>query len=367
MGAVRIVVDARLGEGGMGIVWRGWLFHAPGTPGCDDPPLPVALKVLTPRARARPELRALFLHEADAMRALSHPNIVRFHALVDRGSELAIAMEYVDGDNLDEVIARHVARARLAASGAVPGLPGLPFGRAWHYFQQLLGALGGAHALGLVHRDVKPSNVLIRRDGMVKLSDFGIAQLSTDQLDPAARDPNVLAPGTAQYMSPEQVLQRPLDGRSDLYSAAIVLYEMIAGRTPFDIEARGEILVRHDQVETPPPPLRAFVPQAPPVLEALFARALAKDPTQRFATAIEMGEAFRIALGLPESPEWHAQAELAFAARTPTTNRESAARPSSPSSPAPPTSHPAETSRAQRMATLRIFIAERYRTMKMER
>ena len=121
---------------------------------------------------------------------------------------------------------------------------------------------------------------------------------------------------------------------------------MIAGRTPFDIEARGEILVRHDQVETPPPPLRAFVPQAPPVLEALFARALSKDPTQRFATAIEMGEAFRIALGLPESPGWHAQAELAFAARTP-------ARP--------------EPARSARMETLRDFLMERYRTVRMER
>ncbi len=343
LGEIRIVVDARLGEGGMGVVWRGWLFHAPGTPSANDPPLPIALKVLAPRARAKPELRALFLHEADAMRALEHPNVVRFHALVEHGSELGIAMEYVDGDNLEEVIARHVARARLAAAAATPGLPALPFRRAWHYFQQLLGALAGAHALGLVHRDVKPSNLLVRRDGVVKLSDFGIAQLATDPVDPSARDPNILAAGTAPYMSPEQVLQLPLDGRSDLYSSAIVLFEMLAGRTPFDVDTRGEILVRHDHVETPPPPIRSFVPQAPPVLDALFFRALAKDPAARFPTAIEMGEAFRLAMGLPESPEWHAQAELAFAARAPAPRDSARAR---------------ERARAQRMATLAaIFLA----------
>jgi serine/threonine protein kinase len=354
----------------MGIVWRGWLFHAPGTPHGDEPPSLIALKVLTPSARARPELRSLFLHEADAMRVLSHPNVVRFHALVDRGAELAIAMEYVDGDNLEEVIARHVARARLAAASAVPGLPAIPFRRAWHYFQQLLGALGGTHALGLVHRDVKPSNVLVRRDGFVKLSDFGIAQLSTESISPAARDPNALAPGTAPYMSPEQVLQLPLDGRSDLYSAAIVLFEMLAGRTPFDVETRGEILVRHDHVETAPPAIRTFVPQAPPVLDALFARALAKDPSQRFPNAIEMGEAFRLALGLPESPEWHAQAELAFAARI-TGVPEPGAAPGAnlPSAQGVPRrSVPSdEPARAQRMATLRGFLSERYQTLKLER
>jgi serine/threonine protein kinase len=240
------------------------------------------------------------------------------------------------------VISRHVARARLAGPGA---LPGLPFRRAWHYFQQLLGALAGVHAIALVHRDVKPSNVLVRRDGVVKLSDFGIAHLSNDP--PAARDPNVLAAGTGAYMSPEQVLDRPLDGRSDLYSAGIVLYEMLSGRTPFDAATRGEILVRQDHVATSPPPIRAFVPQAPPVLDVLFARALAKDPAQRFPTAIEMGEAFRTAFGLPESPEWHAQAELAFAAKS-------------------PGALSAEPARMQRMATLRLFLSEKYKTQKME-
>jgi serine/threonine-protein kinase len=326
----------------MGIVWRAWLFHAPGTPEADLPPTAVALKVLSPRLHGRAELRALFVHEAEAMRSLWHPNVVRFHALVDRPGELAIAMEYVDGETLEDVVARQVARGRLAAKGFAGALPGLPFARAWNYFQQLLGALAGTHALGLVHRDVKPSNVLIRRDGVVKLGDFGIAQLARGKTDPG-----LAAAGTAAYMSPEQVTEGPVDPRSDLYAAATVLFEMLAGRTPFDVQARGEILVRRDQVEAQPPPLRTFVPQAPPVLDALFARALAKDPAQRFQTAIELGEAFRHALGLPESPEWHAQAELARSATMPIQIR-------------------AEPARAQRMATLRDFLVERYRTVKIE-
>jgi serine/threonine-protein kinase len=355
-GGARIVLDARLGEGGMGVVWRGWLFHAPGTPHANDPPVPIALKVLTARARAQAELRALFLHEAEAMRGLAHPNVVRFHALVELGQDVALAMEYVDGDTLEDVIARNVARGRLAGPG---GLPGMPFRRAWHYFQQLLGALAAMHALGFVHRDVKPSNVLVRRDGVVKLTDLGIAQLSTDP--PETRDPNVLPPGTGAYMSPEQVLGQPLDGRSDLYAAGIVLYEMLSGRTPFDPALRGELLVRRDQVETSPPPLRAYVPQAPPVLDALFARALAKDRTQRFATAIEMGEAFRAALGIPESPEWHAQAEIAHGA----TLFASAASAAAAEAPVEtPVRAPRQAATA-RMATLREFLVDRYRTARM--
>jgi serine/threonine-protein kinase len=188
----------------------------------------------------------------------------------------------------------------------------MPFLRAWHYFQQLLGALAAAHALGVVHRDIKPSNVLVRRDGLVKLGDFGIARVSGTTSLAATRE---FAPGTGAYMSPEQVLSQPVDGRSDLYSAATVLYEMLAGRTPFGSD-QGEFLVRKDQVDAIPPPIRSVLPQAPPVLDTLFSRALAKDPAERFLDAIEMGDAFRIALGIVESPEWRAQEEIARTAKT---------------------------------------------------
>jgi serine/threonine-protein kinase len=214
--------------------------------------------------------------------------------------------------------------------------------RAWHYFQQLLGALAAVHALGIVHRDVKPSNVLVRRDGLVKLGDFGIAR-ARDAARLASTDE--FAPGTGAYMSPEQVLSSSLDGRSDLYSAAIVLYEMLSGRTPFSPD-QSEFMVRRDQVDTAPPPLRDAVPQAPPVLDALLGRALAKDPAARFATAIEMGEAFRSGLGIAESPEWRAQAEIARAAKT----MIGLGRSSSDA-----------TRTAATLATLRDFVTDRYR------
>jgi serine/threonine-protein kinase len=345
-GLVRYVVDARIGEGAMGVVWRAWRFEAPGS-GNAGPARPVALKVL--RAQPMRDARELFLREAEVLRRLSHPNIVGFDDLFEHEGAPVLAIEYVDGETLDSIITRQRARARLA--GAF-GLPCLPLMRAWHYAQQLLGALGAIHALGIVHRDVKPSNVLVRRDGLVKLGDFGIARPRD-----AARlaSTSEFAPGTGAYMAPEQVLSGAVDGRADLYSAATVLYEMLAGQTPFSAD-RSEFMVRRDQVDTPPPPIRATVPQAPPILDTLLARALAKDPAARFAGAIEMGEAFNTGLGIAESPEWRAQVDIARAAKT-------LAGDGGPSAPAPaPRSNDAT---AARLATLREFVAAGYRTKKI--
>lgn len=339
-GGARIVIDARIGEGGMGVVWRAWIFRAPGTPGAGAPE-PVALKVLRPQSMLRPGVRDLFLREAAALGRLSHPNVVGFQELFEHEGSLALAIEYVDGDTLEGIVARHVARARLAGSS---GLPGMPLLRAWYYFQQLLGALAAIHALGIVHRDVKPSNVLVRRDGLVKLGDFGIVRFAGAPLNAATQE---LAPGTGVYMSPEQVLSLPVDGRTDLYSAAIVLFEMLTGRTPFSGD-RAEYLVRKDQVDARPPPLRAFLPQAPPVVDVLFARALAKDPAVRFESAIEMGDAFRAALGLPDTPEWRAQADIARSART-----------------LIDTAGPASASEQKKIATLKEFVAHGYKTMRL--
>ncbi len=342
-GDSRLVLDARLGEGGMGVVWRAWMFQPPGLPGADRPEV-LALKVLRPSASQRAVVRDLFLREAAAMRRLSHPNVVAYHDLFEHDGCLVLAMEYVDGETLEAVIARHVARARLAGPS---GLPGMAMLRAWHYFQQLLGALAGVHALGIVHRDVKPSNVLIRRDGLVKLGDFGIARLADA---PATRATAELGLGTGAYMSPEQVLSNPVDGRSDLYSAATVLYEMLTGRTPFSAD-RGEFLVRKDQVDAAPPPVRTFLPQATFVLDALFERALAKDPAMRFGNAIEMGDAFRNGLGLPETAEWLAQADFARAARALLAAKG-------------PDTGPADVQQ-KKLATLREFVSHGYKTKRM--
>jgi serine/threonine protein kinase len=336
----RMVVDARVGAGGMGVVWRGWLFFAPNGPRAKDPAEAIALKVLRSTAQVNPELRALFTFEGETLRRLAHPNIVRFYDLFDHLGSLVLAIEYVDGATLEEVIARNVARARLAGAGS---LPGLPFRRAWYYFEQLLGALAATHGLGIVHRDVKPSNVLLRQDGIAKLTDFGIARNSSDP----SLDPGGSAPGTSLYMSPEQVLSRPLDARSDLYSAATVLYEMLTGRAPFASDA-SDFAIRQAQVERQPPPIRTYLTQAPPILDALFARALSKDPAHRFSTAIEMGAAFREALGVGESRVWGAQRELAAEAAKIATGAMA--------------SH---DDREARLATLREFVVRGYQTEKM--
>ena len=117
-------------------------------------------------------------------------------------------------------------------------------------------------------------------------------------------------------MAPEQVLNQPLDPRADLYSAAIVLYEMLTGVTPFDSPDRNELMVRAAQIQQVPAPLSSILKQAPPVLDMLMARALAKDPAQRFGSAVEFGETFRTALGLPPTPGWSLQQELADVAKT---------------------------------------------------
>jgi serine/threonine-protein kinase len=302
----RVVLGRELGEGGMGIVYRGWLYYDPTGPRAGTPEHPVAVKVLHPLLRGRDRARRMFRREAEALRRLAHPNIVHFFALVDSDSELALVMELVQGEPLSNVI------GRAALARASPSAPCVPFLLAWHYFAQLLGALAAVHELGILHRDVKPANVLARSDGVVKLTDFGIARVPAED----AKATGGAAPGTGAYMSPEAVRGDALDPRSDLYSAAIVLYEMLAGRSPFDTPDRNELMIRAAQADEPPPPITSLVPSAPPVLDLLMARALAKEPALRFGSGIELGEAFQQALGLPPSSGWAAQKELAELAKT---------------------------------------------------
>jgi serine/threonine-protein kinase len=297
----KVVLEERIGEGGMGIVYRAWAHYDPSKPASHRPSHPVAAKLLSPLLRGSKRARRLLLGEAAALDRLSHPNIVRFHGLIQNAVHLGLVMELVEGEALDQVIGRWV---RQAAPG---GLPAMPMVRAWHYFSQLLGALAATHALGIVHRDVKPSNVLCRTDGLVKLTDFGIARVPADEV----RLTGGLAPGTGAYMAPEQIRGEEPDARTDIYSAAIVLFEMLTGVTPFGDLRQNELAIRAAQLERSPPPLTHFVPQAPAVVDVLLARALAKDPMHRFSSCLEMGDALRRALGLPDTPGWQAQRELA--------------------------------------------------------
>ena len=304
----RAVLGHAIGEGGMGVVYRGWLYYNPAGRFANVPPHPIAVKLLHPQLQGKARARKLFMREATALARLSHPNIVHFFGLSDFEGQLALVMELVHGESLSELI----ARVRTESASRRAPLPALPLAQAWHYFAQLLGALASIHAFGILHRDIKSSNVLVRGDGVIKVTDFGIAQVPAEE----ARNTGGMAPGTGAYMSPEQVLNQPLDPRTDLYSAAIVLYEMLTGVTPFDSPDRSELMVRAAQIEQVPAPLSSLLKQAPEVLDMLMARALSKDRALRFGSAVELGETFRSALGLPETPGWSLQRELAEVAKT---------------------------------------------------
>ena len=304
----RAVLGHAIGEGGMGVVYRGWLYYNPAGRFAGTPPHPIAVKLLHPLLQGKARARKLFMREATALARLSHPNIVHFFGLSDFDGQLALVMELVHGESLSELIAR-VHRESKERGGP---LPALPLAQAWHYFAQLLGALASIHAFGILHRDIKSSNVLVRGDGVIKVTDFGIAQVPAEE----ARNTGGMAPGTGAYMSPEQVLNQPLDPRTDLYSAAIVLYEMLTGVTPFDSPDRSELMVRAAQIEQAPAQLSSILKQAPPILDMLVARALAKDPALRYGSAVELGETFRSALGLPQTPGWSLQQQLADVAKT---------------------------------------------------
>lgn len=300
----KCVLGHTIGEGGMGIVYRGWLYYNPAGRFASMPPHPIALKVLHPLIRGRPRAERLFRHEAEVLGKLSHPNIVHYFGLFEHDHELCIAMELVQGESLAELLQRANARGGT--------LPRLPFAQAWHYFAQLLGALSSLHALGVVHRDVKSANVLIRTDDIAKLTDFGIARFPAE----LAKQSGGMAPGTGAYMAPEQVMGTPLDARADLYAAGIVMFEMLTGITPFDDPGRTELAVRAAQLDEAPPPITQLVPGAPASLDLVFARALAKNRDLRYESARALGDAVQHALKLPESAGWKAQAELSRVAKT---------------------------------------------------
>src|SRR4029079_2192460 len=193
-----------------------------------------------------------------------------------------IAMEYLDGRTLKEL---------LVKNGPTP----VPI--AIDYARQISAALAFAHQNGIVHRDIKPHNIVVGGDGRLKVTDFGIARSGASQMTEAGS-----IVGTAQYLSPEQAKGAPVDPRSDLYSLGIVLYEMLTGKVPFAGEAPVEIAMKHLQA-TPEPPstLRAEVSHD---LDAVVMRALAKDPDDRYASAEEMeADLGRVARGVAISPK----------------------------------------------------------------
>lgn len=259
----RFRIEAVVGRGGMGIVLR-----------ATDPSLNrrVALKLLAPHLWDSPQVLARFRREAAAIAGLKHPHIASVYEFGEHQGRPFIALEWVDGRTLT---------ALLEAENH------LPLDRALSLFDQLGEALDYAHARGVIHRDIKPSNIIIGPDDNATLVDFGLASMTGAAAITASSD----VMGTPAYMSPEQFAGRPLDGRSDLYSLAVVLFEMLTGRRPFEAETGAAHM--HAHLTSPPPPITEIDPSLPRAVETALLKAMAKEPAQRYETARAMGLALR--------------------------------------------------------------------------
>ena len=258
-------VKGELGRGGMGAVY---LAEQPGL-GRE-----VAIKELL--QAADPVALRRFLQEAQVMARTSHPNLVQVHDMELMGNVNYLVMEFVRGRSLRDWM------------NQTP----LPPPRVFAVMHGVLQALDYAHRHAIVHRDMKPENVLISDEGMVKVADFGIARLTDDTGMGGTATKTGTTVGTPQYMSPEQVASSKVDGRSDLYSAGIVFYELVAGQPPFTAsDADGPFTLMAKHVQAPPKPPSVFQPGLNPELERVILQAIAKRPEDRFQTGQEFDEA----------------------------------------------------------------------------
>jgi serine/threonine protein kinase len=241
----------------------------------------VAIKILNDRHAGDDQFVERFRREAKNAASLSHPNIVSIYDRGEAEGTYYIAMEYLDGRSLKElIVARGPAPIHLAID----------------YARQILAALRFAHRHGIVHRDIKPHNVLVDGEGRLKVTDFGIARAGASQMTEAG---SII--GTAQYLSPEQAKGAPVDQTSDLYSVGVVLYELLTGVVPFSGDTPVEIAMKHlSTVPEPPSAKRADIPRD---LDMIVMRALAKDPAERYQSAEEMeADLRRVNRGVAISP-----------------------------------------------------------------
>jgi len=258
IGPYRILRE--LGRGAMGVVYL-----------AEDPAIgrQVAIKVVRldqfSSAEEQAQLRLRLMREASAAGKLNHPGIVTVYQLGEHEDVVFVAMELVEGRSLDEIL----------TSGAVFGT-----GVIFSILRQVAAALDHAHSLGIVHRDVKPANVLVRSDGGVKISDFGIAKIASQKFTQSG-----MVLGTPAYMAPEQIMAARIDGRADQFSLAVMAFLMLSGQPPFRAESSAGLLIQI--VQTEPPPLHQLASRYPPAASAVLGRALAKKPEDRFDTCTE--------------------------------------------------------------------------------
>ena len=241
----------------------------------------VAVKVLRDQFTTDEQFVARFRREAQAAANLTHPNIVNVYDVGQDGDLHYIVMEFIAGQSLKELITRNAP---------------LPVEQAISIGAQILAGLEYAHRSGLIHRDIKPQNVLITNDGVVKVTDFGIAKSVSDLgLTEAGQ-----ALGTAHYFSPEQAKGERVVPQSDIYAVGVTLYEMLTGRLPFESDNAVGLAYKH--ISEPPPSVRLLNPGVPSRLEAIIMKALAKEPQQRYPNAAEMERALRSVEAVGQQP-----------------------------------------------------------------
>ena len=267
----------QIGQGGMGVVYKARDLHLDRF---------VAIKILPQEKVTDPERRHRFIIEAKAASALNHPGIVVIHDIDESHGVHFIAMEYIAGQTL-----KNIMRDRR-----------LPLVRSLDYAIQIADAISMAHSAGVVHRDLKPSNVMVTEQDLVKVLDFGLAKLTGWQGSPGATDEEITLSfdqtadsgkllGTLAYMSPEQARGQELDHRTDIFSLGIVLYQMVAGELPFGGPHAAAML---DKIlYAPIPSLKSVCPQVPESLEVAMLHATAKNPQARFQSMYEMASALR--------------------------------------------------------------------------
>jgi serine/threonine-protein kinase len=254
-------IEAKLGEGGVGEVYRAVDVVLGRT---------VALKRLRPELTRRADVVERFRAEACTLAQLNHPNIAILHQLDHDGDDWFMVMEYVEGTTVSGLLQRRGP---------------LPVDEALELFVQALDGLGYAHEQGIVHRDIKGSNLIVMSNGLLKIMDFGIARvLGAERLTMLGHPV-----GTPEYMSPEQIRGEDIDGRADIYALGSLLYALLSGETPFQGGSDYELM--RAQMENQPPALTERVASLPDGIAQAALRALAKDPADRFATTAELREA----------------------------------------------------------------------------